>query len=408
MKDACEAGEHQLRTIVDRLPVGVWLTDAAGRIILSNPAAARIWGEAGSGGIEECVRRPGWWHGTGRRIEPKEWAPIRALSNGETYVNEVIDIESGDGSRKTISHSAIPVRDDENRISGIVVINEDITERKRVEQRLRESDERHRRITQALSDYVYTVWISEGRVVATEHGAACEAVTGYTRDDFASNPYLWLRMVVEEDRSAVLEQGHRLLAGERAAPIEHRIVRKDGRTRWVRNTPVPCFNAQGRPIYYDGVIQDITDRRLWQERIARFAADNSSVPACWVNAQGRILYGNQAARSRLGCSEPELTVLGIGEFDPALDSEGWVRLWSELRAKGNLARVSVLRSRDSGDFSAEVFWSYLEHDGTQRAFVFVKEDQTGRMPGASEAGHDPADSVAQVPRVERLLEKSGN
>lgn len=325
MEESLRANERQLRTIVEKLPVGVWLTDAQGRVILCNPAAERIWGGARFSGIEQYGQYTGWWHGTGRRIQPHEWAPVRALTRGETYVNEVIDIETLEGARKTIAHSAIPVRDEANRIVGIVVINEDITERKRAEQRLRESEERHRRITQALSDYVYTVWVQDGRAVATEHGAACAAVTGYTRDDFASNPYLWLRMVVEEDRAAVIEQGRRILAGEPVAPIEHRIVRKDGQTRWVSNTPVPHRDQQGKLLYYYGVVQDITERRQAQDDIRQ---SREMLQLVLDNIPQRVFWKDRNFRYQ-GCNRPFLQDAGLKEVGEILGKGDCELPWRE-------------------------------------------------------------------------------
>jgi PAS domain S-box-containing protein len=375
MEQALRASERQLRTIVDKLPVGVWLTDAQGKVILCNPAGERIWGEARFSGIEQYGQFAGWWHGTGRRLQPHEWAPVRALSRGETYVNEVIDIEDVYGVRKTVSYSALPVRDDADRIAGIVVINEDITERTRAEQRLRQSGDRHRRITEALSDYVYTVWIADGRVVGTDHGAACEAVTGYSRDDFAANPYLWLRMVLEEDRAAVLEQGRRSLAGEAAPPLEHRIMRKDGQVRWVRNTVVLHHDPQGRLLCYDGVIQDVSDRKRSESslRFTQFALDASSVPVYWLDAEGRIVYANSAAAGALGYSGEELRRLRLWDIDPVLKPERWAGFWDRLKRERSLALEGSGRAKDGRLFPTETFATFLELDGTERCFAFVHD-----------------------------------
>jgi PAS domain S-box-containing protein len=385
MEESLRASERRLRTMVDKLPVGVWLTDAEGRIVLCNQAGEGIWGGVSFSGIEQYGQYPGWWHGTGRRIQPHEWAPVRALSRGETYVNEIIDIETSDGRRKTIAHSAIPVRDDANRITGIVVINEDITERKRAEARLRESEERHRRITQALSDYVYTVWVQDGRPVATEHGAACDAVTGYTRDDFASNPYLWLRMVVEGDRPAVLEQGRRLLAGETPAPFEHRIVRKDGQTRWVRNTSVPHFDAQGKLLCYDGVIQDVTDHKEAESslRLTQFAMDRSSIPVFWIGPTGRFLYVNEAAAHSLGYPREQLLYLGAPDINPDLPVERWAAHWKELKERKSLRWEGRHRRQDGVVVPVEITANYLEFNGREYDFAFVRD--IGEQRRAEEA-----------------------
>ncbi len=141
----------------------------------------------------------------------------------------------------------------------------DITERTLAENALKESETRYRRIIEAITDYIYTVRVDEGKAMETRHGAGCRAVTGYSEEEFATDPYLWLHMVVVEDRPAVQEQARRVLAGEGVSPIEHRIIRKDGIQRWVRNTPVPRYDAQGRLQAYDGLIQDISDRKRAEE-----------------------------------------------------------------------------------------------------------------------------------------------
>ncbi len=140
-------------------------------------------------------------------------------------------------------------------------LNEQIAERKRIEGAVRESEERYRRITEAVTDYIFTVRIEDGHPAETVHGPACVAVTGYTLEDFASDPYLWIRMVHEEDRQSVEEQTRRVLSGQDVLPIEHRILRKDGVIRWVTNTLVPNYDSQGNLVSYDGLIRDIHERK---------------------------------------------------------------------------------------------------------------------------------------------------
>ena len=133
--------------------------------------------------------------------------------------------------------------------------------RKLAEDALRRSEERYRQIAEGLSDYLYTVRIKDGQVVETKHSLACAVVTGYTEEDFAADPYLWLHMVVAEDRDLVLDQVQKILNGEGVKSFEHRIVRKDGEIRWVSDTPILHPDPQGSLESYDGVITDITERK---------------------------------------------------------------------------------------------------------------------------------------------------
>ena len=133
--------------------------------------------------------------------------------------------------------------------------------RKHAEAMLQESEQRYRRITEGLTDYLYTVRVQDGRAVETTHSEACVSVTGYRSEEFAAFPYLWLDMVVPEDRDHVIEYVKGILAGKQMSPIEHRIMRKDGQIRWVSDMPIVQVDSLGRLISYDGVIRDITERK---------------------------------------------------------------------------------------------------------------------------------------------------
>jgi len=82
---------------------------------------------------------------------------------------------------------------------------------------------------------------------------------GYTSEEFAADPYLWIRMVVEWDHEIVRKQIEEVRKGCLPQSIEHRIVRKDGIIRWVDSTIVPAYDADGNLISYDGIIRDINN-----------------------------------------------------------------------------------------------------------------------------------------------------
>lgn len=95
---------------------------------------------------------------------------------------------------------------------------EETTERRRVEEALRESEKRYKLLLGSVTDYIYTVQVQDGRSVATVHGPGCAAVTGYAPEDYAADPDLWYRMVYEPDRQAVMQQAVAIVAGEASSP----------------------------------------------------------------------------------------------------------------------------------------------------------------------------------------------
>lgn len=145
----------------------------------------------------------------------------------------------------------------------------EMEERRIAAEKRAESESLYRLLFQSVTDYFYTVDVLDGKAIRTHHTAGCATVTGYTPEEFLADPMLWIRMVVPEDRAAVSTQAAAALGGRSPPPIEHRIIRKDGQLRWIRNTVVIRRDAAAKVVFYDGIISDITAPRLAQEEIRR-------------------------------------------------------------------------------------------------------------------------------------------
>lgn len=127
-----------LRKVIDLLPVGVWIVDNGGKIVYRNAAGERIWNNGSRDSAPDAVvRHKAWWAASGKRIGDDEWPALRAIRSGDISLNEELEIESSDGSRKVILHSALPIADHAGRVAGAIMVHHDITERKRFEDQLR-------------------------------------------------------------------------------------------------------------------------------------------------------------------------------------------------------------------------------------------------------------------------------
>ncbi|MFN8453413.1 MAG: PAS domain S-box protein [Anaerolineae bacterium] len=213
-------------------------------------------------------------------------------------------------------------------------------------------DKDYKRLLESVTDYIYTVKVNQGEVVATYHGPASVRVTGYTSREYEADPQLWYAMVHEEDRPAVLAQAAQALAGITAPPLEHRIVHKQGHICWVRNTPVLRYDDQGLFVGYDGLITDITARKQAEEDLrqseARHRALLDAIPDLMfrLNRAGQFLDchpGKNWDDARLGedcigqsvheVLPPELARLTLEHVEKALQT-GAIQVF-ECRLKQN-------------------------------------------------------------------------
>lgn len=156
--------ERLLRQVIDTLPVGVGVLNAAGDITLHNPALREIWGGTIVRGDQRWATSKGKWHDSGREIAAGEWASCRALTEGEASRDELIDIETYLGDQKTIENYAAPVRDAHRVITGAVVVHDDVTQRVRAEETLRKTAAQLERLSRKLIEAQET----ERRAIARE------------------------------------------------------------------------------------------------------------------------------------------------------------------------------------------------------------------------------------------------
>jgi PAS domain S-box-containing protein len=301
--DELRAKEGEYRQLFDASPDGVILIGPDGRIVRANIAMARMYRYDSPDDLIGFYP-PNFVAPSSR--EYSEQVLWRRL-NGED-IKRVVEYElvRKDGTTFYGETLATLLRNEDGTVAGYICITRDTTERKRAEMALKESEARYQRISEAITDYIYIVRVADGRAAETTHGPGCLAVTGYDMNEFANDPFLWLRMVAAEDRSKVEEQARRILAGEDPPPIEHRIIRKNGTERWVRNTFVPHRDERGVLVSYDGLIQDITGRKRAEQALLAFSSRQEALLAAvpdiimevdnhkvytWANQAGIAFFG---------------------------------------------------------------------------------------------------------------------
>ncbi|MFZ2949195.1 MAG: PAS domain S-box protein [Desulfuromonadaceae bacterium] len=178
---------------------------------------------------------------------------------------------------------------------------------------LSDGRKRYQRLLESVTNYVYTVSFEEGKPARTVHQHGCEKVTGYTSAEYNATPDLWYRIVHDDDRPQVLDMAQRILTESENLGLEHRIRHKDGSLRWIRNTLVPYRDLDGNLIAYDGIISDITERKLAdiklresEERFSQLFLQQEDAIILFKLDTLEIIDANPTATELFGYSRDEL------------------------------------------------------------------------------------------------------
>lgn len=240
----------QFRLGIERSGEIVFLTDREGRIRYVNPAFEAAYGFD----REEVLGRTPRILKSGchdRAFYERLWS---TLLSGETASAEIIN-QTKDGRLLTIAATTNPVFGDEGRINGFLAIQRNITERKRTERALRESEERLRTVLDKSPDGI-GVLDAEGVILYAN--PAISTILGYPSEELVGSRVD--RFQHPDDRARAAARTAELFQGGPEGPAQYRLVRKDGTTVTAEIT--------SRIIEYEGRLALLATMRDLTERLA--------------------------------------------------------------------------------------------------------------------------------------------
>lgn len=310
--------------IIDLNPNPIMVTDAHGRPVRINQA----WGRLHNGLIppkEYCIFNDASIRAEGvseklhavKKGDIVEIPELRyAVKANGPATNELI---------KYIALTAFPLFNPSREIENIVFIYRDITDLKTTGELLRKSEEDYKYVIDNVDEYIYSIDLKNDGIVRAYHSPRCAEITGYAPGEFIRDQGLWRKMIHPEDRDLVDEFVKKTGTLERPSSIKHRIIHRDGSTRWVSNTRTVRTDKRLNLMRVNGFIIDITKSKEMEHRLReseekfRGISGSAGDGIVMINAGDEISFWNAAAENMLGYSENE--VIGRRMHDlPAFDS----------------------------------------------------------------------------------------
>ena len=292
----------------------------------------------------------------------------RLLESGAVNDYE-LKLKAKDGKVvETSASSQIMIGKDGQPI-GVEGVLRDITERKRAEEALRESEEKYRDLVENLTEVVYALDLN-GKVQYIS--PAIKSLMGYTPKEMEGRAFAGL--IHKKDLPQAMERFKVLLSGHTTIPREYRIKSKSGEIRWIHTSNRPVFKGD-RVVGVQGVLSDITERKKTEEtmQFMQFSIDRTADAAFWMGKDARFIYVNDAACLSLGYSRKELLNMSVHDIDPDFPAEVWPEHWKDVKKRGSFALESHHRTKDGRVFPVEVTVNYLKFGGKEYNCAFVKD-----------------------------------
>jgi len=287
----------------------------------------------------------------------------RVLENGEDTAEEIVS-RAADGSQRIYWEVKTPIYDseDSSRIWGLCGISTDITERRRQEAALQESEERFRSTFDSAAIGMALV-STEGRFMEV-NGALCGMV-GYTRTELRQKTFQ--DITHPDDLEADLSLMQELLAGIRTSyQIEKRYFHKDGHVIWVLLSGSAVRGPDGKVLYFVAQVQDITERKALLDKL-RLQAHQDYLTGL-SNRRHFLEQGEmELSRARRYGKPISLFMLDIDRFKEINDTHGHKAGDTVLQKLSDILRKTLRTVDILGRMGGEEFAILLPETGLQEA-----------------------------------------
>jgi PAS domain S-box-containing protein len=329
IEQALRISEDRYERAINAADVGVWDWDIETNTIYLSPNLKAMLGYQD----DEIRNHMDDW---GTYVYPDDCELVMSAAtahlNGKTPIYEVEHrMVHKDGSIRWFIARGNVVRDDQGKPIRMSGTDNDITERKRMENTLRESEERYRLISELVSDYAYAFRIEQDGTFVCEWmiSEAFSHITGFSQEEIVV-VHGSLDTVLEEDREHVKTYQSNLMSGL-ADMCEFRIVCRTGDIRWIQDHAQPVWDSeQNRVIRIYGAAKDITEQKQAEEALRESEEQYRSIIT--TMHEGVILH----------------------------DKDGAIREWN-TRAKQMVGRTTEKLLGYTTDNST---WTFVHEDGT--------------------------------------------
>ncbi|HVI96652.1 MAG TPA: PAS domain S-box protein [Anaeromyxobacter sp.] len=299
--EALDRAARQREALLNGIPAPAWLKDRDGRWIAVNEALTRL---AGAPPHALVGRRHGEVFAKSGTVGAGNDEAV--LARGEQLVVEEA-VVGADGVERLFEVVKRPYRDARGEIVGTAGIARDVTDARRAERALRDSEERFRQVVEN-SDRVF--WIAEAAPFRMLYvSEACERVYGVAREAVLADPAAFAQGVHPDDRATV----EAVLAPPfaRRVDVQYRVGDGAAGVRWARCRRFPVRDERGEIYRVAAIAEDVTEHRAMDERIRaserhlRSVLESSPLAVLQIDRRGVVTAWSSVAEHTFGWTAAE-------------------------------------------------------------------------------------------------------
>jgi PAS domain S-box-containing protein len=180
-----------------------------------------------------------------------------------------------DGTMLDILLSTAPL-DPQDFSKGVTFTALDISERKKAEEHIKLTEAKYRALVEQVPAVIYLDSPDETSS-ALYMSPQINEMLGYSPEEWLADDHLWLKLIHPDDLERVKHENELTNTNGKPFKIEYRMIRRDGRVIWVRDEASLEYNQQNQPLFWKGIIIDITERIQREKELEAIVAVSSAM-----------------------------------------------------------------------------------------------------------------------------------
>jgi len=379
--------ERRFMQVAESAGEWIWEVDANGLYTYSSPMVEKMLGYT----PDDIVGKKHFYEFFDAEIrEETKQRALQVFKSKEILKDFVNQNVHKDGTKVWLSTTGSPILDKEGKLLGYQGVDTDITERRKVEEALKESEyffkesQRSAFIGSYKSDFLIGTW---------ESSEVLDQIFGIDNEYERTIPG-WLELVHSGDREMMHEYLMQDVLTKRLNfDKEYRIVRKnDGQVRWVHGQGQAKFNDAGDALSMIGTIQDITQRKQNEEKInmLNFAVESTSEVVFMTDTEGIFTYVNPAFSMVYGHLAEEV----VGKVTPRILKSGMLanayyeEFWKSLKQRQIVDGELINATKEGRSIHIEATSNaILNERGELIGYISIQKDISVRKKIENELVH---------------------
>ncbi|MCP9757149.1 PAS domain S-box protein [Lacihabitans sp. CCS-44] len=261
-----------LRAIIDNIPVNVYVKDNSFKKILSNKTDVQF---AGFQDEKSVLGKTDFELFNSDTAQNSYEQDVQVIKSKESIIGLETQLVKNDGKETWLLVSKIPLLNEKEEVTGLVGVSVDITERRKSQQLLLESERTLSSILNSLDEVVWAISLPDYKLVLISN--SFDKVFGKSSKSWKRKFLLWKDVILPEDKwKGELIEKELKIHGQSYGVF--RIKDTDGQIKWLENTVKIVWNEQEEPVMIMGTSTDITEKKNAEDalRTAQELADEAN------------------------------------------------------------------------------------------------------------------------------------